>query len=171
MNDRFFSASTTFGVRLVRRFMFLLIGFFLFFSSCNKSVFFDDVAKIDGGGWNRNDKARFEIEVADTAQTYMFFIHVRNDMSYRYSNLYIFMQTRFPNGNITRDTLECILADPTGKWLGKGSGKLRQNLILLNASLKFPLNGSYVMDIEQGMRDEVLTGISDIGIRIEKNPN
>lgn len=140
-------------------------------ASCASRVVYDDVVAVDGETWDINNKVRLEFNVDDTTNTNLFFVHVRNKTTYRYSNLYLFMQTRFPNGNITKDTIECILADPSGKWLGKGSGPYRENMILLNASLKFPLKGKYVMDIEQAMRDEKLSGITDVGIRIERNPN
>jgi gliding motility-associated lipoprotein GldH len=145
--------------------------FMLLFSSCSRRAIFDDVSSTGGDGWHMEEKQRFDIQVIDTMSTYRFFVHVRNDVSYRYSNLYFFMQTRFPNGNVTRDTIECVLADLSGKWNGKGTGQFRDHMILLNPSLKFPLSGKYTVDIEQAMRDEVLHGIRDIGIRIEKNPN
>ncbi|MDO8897503.1 MAG: gliding motility lipoprotein GldH [Bacteroidales bacterium] len=154
--------------------IFLSAALFLlshFFVSCSSRVIFDDVSSIGTEGWHMHDKQRFEINVDDTLSTFRFFVHVRNDISYRYSNLYFFMQTRFPNGNVTRDTIECVLADLSGKWTGKGSGQHRDHLILLNQSLKFPLSGTYIIDIEQAMREDVLHGIRDVGIRIEKNPN
>jgi gliding motility-associated lipoprotein GldH len=141
------------------------------FVSCSSRAIFDDVVPIGNDGWHMDDKQRFEINVNDTLNTFRFFVHIRNDISYRYSNLYFFMQTRFPNGNVTHDTIECVLADLSGKWNGKGSGQHRDHLILLNQSLKFPLSGTYTIDIEQAMREEVLHGIRNVGIRIEKNPN
>lgn len=155
-------------------FAFLPAAMFLFMllsNSCNRRAIFDDISSVGGDGWHMDEKQRFEVQINDTLNTFRFFVHVRNDVSYRYSNLYFFMQTRFPNGNITRDTIECVLADLSGKWTGKGYGQFRDHMILLNPSLKFPLSGKYTIDIEQAMRDEVLHGISDIGIRIEKNPN
>lgn len=149
--------------------LFILIVFST--SSCTNRVVFDDVSAVNSEGWNLNDKHRFTMNIEDTAATYMYYLHIRNDESYRYSNLYLFMNSRFPNGSLTTDTIECMLADPSGKWLGKGSGYQKDHLILVNSSLKFPLKGNYVVDIWQAMRDEQLVGIQSIGIRIEKYPN
>ncbi|MCK9447489.1 MAG: gliding motility lipoprotein GldH [Bacteroidales bacterium] len=137
--------------------------------SCQPNTLFDQVQSIETDGWSISNEIPFNFDVQDTNQLYSFFMHIRNDDSYRYSNLYVFMHTRFPNGNITRDTIECVLADPTGKWFGKGTGRFQDHKILLNPSIKFPLQGIYQIQIEQAMREEPLKGIKAVGIRIEQS--
>jgi gliding motility-associated lipoprotein GldH len=53
--------------------------------------------------------------------------------------------------------------------MGKGSGSMRSCNIILNRNLRFPLKGTYHFEIEQAMRDNILNGITDIGLRIEKD--
>jgi len=150
--------------------LFFILFLGLLLTSCGKKFLFDDVRTLPSEGWQKDQKERFVFTVLDTTNTFLFYLHVRNEIDYRYSNLYVFMETQFPNGNITRDTLECILAEPSGKWTGKGYGRLKENMILLNPTIKFPVKGAYTIDIEQAMRDENLEGITNIGIRIERNP-
>ncbi|MDV7401592.1 hypothetical protein RZS08_59790, partial [Arthrospira platensis SPKY1] len=71
-------------------------------ASCSDSTIFDEAVKLDHQGWYAVDKPSFSIDVADTSHTYRVAMHIRNHVDYRYSNLYVFMQTRFPNGNLTR---------------------------------------------------------------------
>lgn len=149
--------------------LFLLSFMAVLVVSCGRRYLYDDIHSLPGESWTIEQKERFDFEVTDTTITYRVFFHVRNMIDYRYSNLYLFMTTQFPNGNLTRDTLECILAQPDGQWTGKGFGKIKENLILLNPALKFPLLGHYVVDIQHAMREDDLKGISDIGIRIEPN--
>jgi len=148
--------------------LILMVCLAAFLTSCDKGRVIDDNIALSAQGWDKTYKADFEVSIDDTASNYRFFVNIRNTVDYRYSNLYIFLNTRFPNGNITRDTIECLLADPSGKWLGRGISKMKENQILLNASLRFPLKGVYRFEIEQAMREESLKGISDIGIRIQK---
>jgi gliding motility-associated lipoprotein GldH len=136
--------------------------------SCGKAPLFDNNMAIRDSVWKADENVLFEVNVTDTAKIYKFYVNIRHTEAYRYSNLYVFLNTRFPNGNITRDTLECLLATPEGKWLGKGFGELKDNQILLNSALRFPLKGKYIFELEQGMRVKELKDISDIGIRIER---
>jgi len=76
------------------------------------------------------------------------------------------MNTKFPNDNMSRDTLEFILADIEGKWLGKGWGSVKENSILISSDMRFPLAGTYEFKIQQAMRQDTLKGIKNIGIRI-----
>lgn len=141
---------------------------FIMLSSCNKDVIYDDTKRIPEGVWNQEDKLRFEVPVKDTLSSFRFFLNIRHSTSYRYSNLYLFIHTVFPDGRTAMDTVECILARPDGKWLGKGISGIRDNQILLRTGLRFPVRGVYRFGIEQAMREESLEGVLDIGLRIEK---
>lgn len=144
----------------------LLMLFYL--SSCNEHVLMDENIAVAEEGWDSHQKATFEVNITDTLGLYSFYINIRQQETYRYSNLYIFLHTTFPNGTLTQDTIECVLARDDGEWLGKSSGSLITNQILLNPSLRFPIAGNYRFEIEQAMRENKLQGIEDIGIRIEK---
>ncbi len=110
--------------------------------------------------------AKFDVEVTDTVSLFDFYINLRNTVDYKYSNFYLFLNTTLPDGMAARDTIELMLADRSGKWLGKGFGKYRDNQMLVRAGLQFPMAGNYVFEIEHAMRDTLLTGIGSVGIRI-----
>ena len=114
------------------------------------------------------NRIAFDVNIDDTVNGYIFGMELRHLENYRYSNLFVFLHTTMPNGNHMRDTIECTLATPDGRWIGKSSGTMRDLRIPLNEQLQFPLKGNYHFEIEQAMRDPVLKGISDIGIFIEK---
>ena len=136
--------------------------------SCGNNKLYDESVVIPEAKWDNKNIPYFDVAVDDTLTDYAFFLNIRHLENYRYSNLYVFLHTEFPNGNITHDTIECTFAFPDGRWMGKGSGTLRSAKILLNPALRFPLKGYYHFEIEQAMREEVLKGIADIGISIEK---
>lgn len=148
---------------------YFVLLFFLTFYSCDSKRFFDETTKIPVNGWHKDSAAVFNMKVIDTLQFYKFFINLRHNDNYRYSNFYLFLNTRLPNGLYTRDTIEMILANFTGKWLGKGFGTLRDNQILIRENLRFPRKGTYHFSIEQAMREEVLKGIENVGIRVERH--
>ena len=144
-----------------------LMNLFILFTSCSDDDF-DKRTVIPEAEWKQENHVAFDVEINDTASVYEFGIGLRHLENYRYSNLYVFLHTTMPNGNITHDTIECTLATPEGKWIGKSSGSMRDLTVPLNENLKFPLLGNYHFEIEQAMREPVLKGISDIGIYIEK---
>ena len=148
---------------------FIATLFAALLSSCGQPAIFDEQINIDNAKWFKGESARFSVAINDSLTAYDFYLTVRNTTNYRYSNLYIFLLTHFPNGNLSRDTIECILADNTGKWLGKGWGSMKENTILLKQNLRFPLTGEYQFLIQQAMRVDTLEGISNVGLRIEKS--
>jgi gliding motility-associated lipoprotein GldH len=118
--------------------------------------------------WNIDSTANFKISVSDTLSVFNIYLNLRNTSSYPNSNLYLFIHTTSPGGASLRDTMECILADKRGRWLGKGFGKIRDNQLPYKRNIRFPEQGIYSINIQHGMRTNNLQGISSVGIRVEK---
>ena len=137
-------------------------------ASCGRNTLYDESVVIPEAKWDNENIPYFNVAVDDTLTDYAFYLNIRHLENYRYSNLYVFMHTEFPNGNVTHDTIECVLATPDGRWMGKGSGTMRSAKVLLNPNLRFPLSGEYRFEIEQAMREKELRGITDIGLCFEK---
>ncbi|MBR4390891.1 MAG: gliding motility lipoprotein GldH [Bacteroidales bacterium] len=131
---------------------------------------FDQRVVIPEAAWDVENRIPLDVTVNDTVGIYSFGMGLRHLENYRYSNLYVFLHTIMPNGNMTHDTIQCILATPDGQWVGKSSGSMRDVKITLNPRMRFPLEGTYHFEIEQAMREPVLKGVSDIGLFIEKQP-
>ena len=92
-------------------------------SSCNRNVFYAEDRSVDEHGWLPTEDVVFDVEVPDTVTVYNFLMEVRNSVSYPYSNTFLFVTTTFPDGSLSRDTLEFPLADPSGRWMGKRTGR------------------------------------------------
>ena len=140
----------------------------LFLGSCDSKRFFEENKSIEKKTWNSSNKFRFNVLINGTGSTYSFFINVRNTGDYPFRNIFLFLQTTFPDGHIARDTIECTLADNEGRWLGSGISDVKFNRLLFQKGVRFPQKGNYIFELEQGMRIRDLKGISDIGIRLEK---
>ena len=154
--------------RLTLKTLLLIFVSIFTFSSCNFTSIYNENVIIEDAKWYKDEAVRFEVLINDSLAGYEFNLNLRNTTDYRYSNLYIFLMTKFPNGNMTRDTIECVLADVDGRWLGKGWSNLKENNILLKKDLRFPLTGKYVFFIQQAMREDTLEGIHNVGIQINK---
>ncbi len=147
-------------------FVFILIALSLV--SCDRLRVYDKFKDIPEGNWDRNEKVKFDVQIDDTTSYNKVFINVRNSGDFKFSNLFIFLNTIYPNGKISRDTIDCILADDRGKWLGKGLGDLKDCRFFLKKGVRFHQKGIYTFEFEQAMRTERLEGIKSVGIRIEK---
>ena len=132
-------------------------------------VFFQESKTISNKNWEQESNITFDVSVTDTMTGYDFYIDLRNEASYPFANIYMFVITTFPSGKSARDTVECFLADKTGRWLGTGLGDVLDNHILFKENIRFPNAGTYRFEFEQGMRKEALPSILDLGISLEKH--
>ena len=75
----------------------------------------------------------------------------------------------FVDNNRHRDTIEFYLADDRGQWLGEKQHGFIEMPVLLEENIHFPDSGTYHIEIQHGMRDSLLRGVSDIGLEIYRN--
>lgn len=151
-------------------FFLILIFITLGASSCIRKSAYENFVKLPDNQWDVHQRLSFEIPVEDTLASYNVFISLRNTDEYPFQNLFLFIETFSPEGKSIRDTFECYLADESGKWIGKGLGSHKQSQFKFKSNVRFPKSGNYTMVIEQAMRQPLLRGVSDVGVRLEKLP-
>jgi len=143
----------------------------IFLNSCGDLPISSSSIEIDHNGWNSIDNASFDWDVINLDLRYDAFIDIRHNSDYPYSNLYLFLDFTFPNGNQRRDTLACVLADERGRWFGSGIGDIIDHRVSFQENFEFPINGKYRLKVAHGMRQDPLVGITDLGFRLEKSPS
>ena len=155
---------------MTRTFLHYILGLVFITSlvSCDKNLVFEDNKEIKDNNWDQANKLAFSVAITDSTAPHSIYLNVRNAGWYTFSNLFIFVHTTLPDGSITADTAECVLADENGKWLGDGLGDIYDNRILFKKQFRFPQVGIYKFELEQAMRVNPLPGIMDAGMRIER---
>jgi gliding motility-associated lipoprotein GldH len=148
-----------------RSFLLLLLSS-LFFTSC-RDVVYSEYKTFENYDWAAKDKAVFDLEIKDTQTLNNIYLMVRHADSYQYNNLYVFVTTKYPDGKVLTDTMEVILGNEKGEWLGSGSGDIFDFKVPIKKNVRFPLAGKYQFVFEQGMRVDPLPLIMDFGFEIE----
>ncbi len=147
--------------------VFFLVTLALLAAACDPDKVFEENREIAEHTWKMGDALHFKVPVEDTLSPQSVFINVRNYSDYPYSNLYLFIHVTSPAGDEVTDTVNFVLADKRGRWLGRGIGDLYFIRLPYKQNIRFPYKGIYLFDIMQGMRTD-LTGIRDIGVRVER---
>jgi len=146
-------------------FFFLLLAGFMV--SCNHHTFYQKTVTLPNETWNMDSTLVYELTILDSLQFYSFYIDVRNTTDYPFQNLYLFFTTQFPDNTQFTDTLNCVLCDPYGRWMGKGSGKIKANRLVLKHKVRFQQTGSYIFFAQHAMRKVDLKGITDFGVTLQ----
>ena len=149
-------------------------SFFVLFSAClltacNENTVYHSYQSLPDEGWGKSDTLSFQIPITDSIPTTLrLFAEVRNRIEYPYHDLHLFISQNLQDSTVWRtDTIAISLADSTGRWTGHGWGSIYQSETFIKSVL--PLrSGNYTIKVINGMKDEKLQGLSDVGIRIEK---
>lgn len=73
----------------------------------------------DDQGWLYGDTLTFENDWSDADSVN---INIYHTDAYNYSNLWIEMSYTTKENSVVADTFNIMLADPAGRWLGRGNG-------------------------------------------------
>lgn len=142
---------------------FLLVVSFV---ACNPNEVFFSYRQTPTSGWHKDSLLTFDYHIQDTLSCYDVFLHVRHFGNYPYQNFWMFLENTDAKGNTTQDTIECYLADEFGKWLGTGNA-VKEMPVFYRQNIQLPDSGTYQIKVRHGMRDSVLIGIKEIGLRVE----
>ncbi len=149
------------------------IGFATFILSlilcvaCTGNDLYNAHTDIPKEGWSQHiqQEYNFTIQQRDTCNISLF---IRHDNSYKYRNIWLFVEHISPDSICRTDTINYTLADRYGNWYGGGWGTYHQFQHILYRQI--PLDsGTHTIKISQAMRERYLQGISNVGINVAIN--
>ena len=145
----------------------LLAVISLLLVSCQQGVVFTAFKALPELGWECDSVVVFEPALEDSVAAYDMQLVVRHTERYSYQNLWLFVDVKQDSLLLRRDTIEAMLANERGEWYGGGYSKYTLPIVYLER-LVLP-GGCYHVVVQQGMREEALRGISDLGLKVIKN--
>lgn len=136
-------------------------------TACDENTVYHSYQSTPPDGWKKSDTLFFNVPLKDSLANLRLSVGVRNSSNYPYQNLNILIHYNLEDSTVWKtDTLKFILTDREGKWTGTGWGSLYQSALpLKDCFVKHP--GNYTFKIVHEMKNEQLTGISDVGLKIE----
>jgi gliding motility-associated lipoprotein GldH len=149
-------------------FVFCLLTFALV--SCLPAPYYQKEEAIPQNEWNYNFKPKFTFDITDTTVAYQPIFIIRHTQAYPYSNIWMWLSVRTPDSVVRKERVNIVLAEPTGKWLGRGMGEIYEQRmrIRFSDSIKFNHAGTYQVTMEQNMRINPLPDVLHVGFRLEK---
>lgn len=135
--------------------------------ACEDRNIWEQQVSVDNCVWSKYDTLSYNIPAPDTLGYYDILLNIRNRTDYPFSNIYLFVTAEAPNGAYSIDTINFVLAEENGKWIGKGNSQYRDNRFLYRSKIRFPVQGDYLIKVRQGMRRDSLNGIANIGLELQ----
>lgn len=140
--------------------------------SCQPNSVYHDSDVFGLQGWDMNDTLCFSDSLGSSAPLSLHGeLTLRHTNAYPYQNLWLYITTTTGDSLATSDSINWTLAEPDGTWLGAGWGSLYTISYKL-PDLTFAPDDSlrlFKVEIVHGLRDSLLTGLSDLGLRIYKD--
>ena len=156
--------------------VFWIIVFASVAFSCQQNKLFDRYTSVSSG-WDRQETVSYEFAAPDSLNSYSLFVKLRTTTDYKFSNIFLVVELNYPHGKVTKDTLEYIMAKPSGELLGSGFTSVKEHKLWfkgVDASFVFSEEGTYKVHIQQAMRLRenpkgiaILDGIIDVGFSVE----
>ena len=155
------------SLKIVKKHLFLAIFSVWTMVSCGPAPILDDLTIFDDHRWHMDSVVQVQWEPQDSVIPVFMSLYVRHLSDYPYNNLFLFRTISTVEGVAYSDTVNVYLADELGHWNGSGMSDLKTMMVPMGKSaVRFKKGERYTLRVQHGMRDTVLYGIQDIGVRL-----
>lgn len=148
--------------RLLSNSLLLCVALLAFAACDNRFHRYNSV----GGAWSRNDTVRFVCSPASGSAPLAAYAGVRCMPNYPYKQLLLRIEVETsPTSCAMVDTVLCDIYDDNGHWNGSTAGLLHQMEFYIS-TYDFSVYDTVTVRMTHAMDDEILQGISDVGLRL-----
>jgi gliding motility-associated lipoprotein GldH len=149
----------------------LFLAIASFFISCDPPnyIFEDDALYDHQKPLTYRDSLVYNFKVKDTNRFYNLLIEIDHNKNYSWENLYVKIDTRFPDREQKSQLLSMTLADETGEWYSDCRGKTCTFYLTLQEQTIFPMVGDYQIKLFPWMRQDTIKDIYRIGFKVERD--
>jgi len=147
--------------------VFSIISIFILESCENRNFIFSDESVFENGTWNEADSVTFEVDVLDTMKLYNLGLIVEHSKNYPAQNIYLKINTTFPDRQYFTQRVNIDFANQAGKWFGDCSGDICEVEAFIQQGAYFNQQGKYQFTIKQFTRDVDLKNINRLQFFVE----
>lgn len=146
--------------------LFALLGIALIYSCDTKTEYFQyDHTSTDA--WEKNDTLNFDVDSIRQSGEYEATIGLRMIGVFPFKKLYLIVdQTIYPSREREVDTVCCRLTTEKGRPMGQGIAYYQYSFPAY--AREYKQGDSVHVTIRHCMKRDILPGISDVGLRIER---
>jgi len=136
-------------------------------TACDRRTVYDHYEHTPLNGWEKNDTLVFETDPIEHTGRYMEEIGIRINGDYPFMGLNLVVeQMVLPSEEAHTKSLTCQLVDERGNAKGRGVSHYQYMFHL--TTLRLNRGDRLRVAVRHDMKREILPGISDIGIRLQK---
>lgn len=144
------------------------ISFILFCCiACSDESHHENYRSLANEIWERDSNYKFNIHITEPG-IYRVSACIRHTTDYKQKNLSCYLTISNPNIPEFSDTIEVIIANENGEWVGQGLGGLKTVIQPLKQVFHFDSTGIYNLELKHRMKEKHLEGIKNVGVRITK---
>ena len=137
-------------------------------TSCDRLPIYSHYEPTPTTGWEKNDTITFGIPPVSEAGYYKEELGLRINEDYPFQRLcLIVQQTVLPSGYRHNDTLNCHLIDKKGTVRGTGINHYQYTFHV--NTIRLAEGDSLHICVKHNMKREIMPGVTDIGIRVDKH--
>ena len=137
-------------------------------TSCNEGEVYYNFSPIPENEWSKDQEISFLLDSVpfNSNSNYAVSLEIVHNTSYKYKNLFLYLNYSHQDSISFTDTVACVLADDYGRWLGSGNGATRQLSVLYKTNLKIDTALHNEIFVRHAMQDLKLKGIEKIGLKV-----
>ncbi|MCG2612202.1 hypothetical protein LZZ90_11860 [Flavobacterium sp. SM15] len=146
--------------------LFLLLGIFTMFISCDKNKVYSKLdTDFENNRWSSDQEKIFDFSIEDDSKTYTLNLKFSHIYDYQYESIPLLIKITSPDEKEEQIPFDLKIKDATGKQLAECSGDVCDLLVPLKENAKF-LKGAYKISITNQHKGPYLPNVLGIGLEV-----
>ena len=153
-----------------RGYLFVLIAVVCcWLTACTQLDVFEKNKTIPKSNWSTTLQPTFDFVIKDIKAQYNVYIVLRHTDAYRYNNIWLNVSTQSPGDSTRFQKFDLKLGTDATGWEGTGMDDIWEvRKLITNGPVKFNKAGNYHFSVAHIMRENPLSNILSVGLRVEK---
>lgn len=145
---------------------FLMAG--MLCAACTGNKVFHHYDHTPINGWEKVDTLKFDVPPLAEQGLYATSLGLRINSAFPFISMTLIVeQTILPGNKTVTDTINCPLMDKDGRVKGTGIGYYQYHFPV--SVMRLNANDSLHITVRHDMKREILPGVSDVGIALERH--
>ena len=137
--------------------------------SCKRLDVYEKNIAIPNYQWKSDYKPNFQFIISDTSEPYQIYVVLRHTDAYAFNNVWLNVGMQSPGDTLRQQKLEVILGNDAVGWEGTGMNDIWEvRKAITNGPIRLKKTGVYNFSIAQIMRQNPLTEMLSVGVRVER---
>ena len=151
--------------------LLFILPVLILLASCSPNNVYREYNDIKLLNWGKDQVQTFKVDIDNNSMPYDIKIGYRHTATIRKMIINTSVKMTSPSGSVSENSYKILIRDEQGFPLGETMGDISDIEVAVEESFTFPETGVYTFEVSHLEKEDVVSGVMEVGVVIDKAGN